>query len=89
MSNERGYGRTLNGVVISDKMQKTITIEVTTRVRHKRYSKFMTRKTKYHAHDEKEVSSMGDLVSVVECRPMSKNKRWRLKEVLKKANNQE
>lgn len=89
MSNERGYGRTLKGIVVSDKMSKTITIEVTTRVRHKKYSKFLTKKTKYHAHDEKEVSSFGDFVAVVESRPMSKNKRWRLKEILKKADNKE
>lgn len=81
----RGYGRTLTGVVTSDKMQKTITVMVERTVPHKQYSKYIKRRAKYHAHDEKNECGIGDTVMIVEARPTSKTKRWRLQKVLEKA----
>lgn len=83
--NERGFGRVLRGVVTSDKMDKTITVEVTRTVRHPRYNKFIQRRAKYHAHDEGNAASAGDTVEIVESRPLSKSKRWRLQTVVERA----
>ncbi len=85
MSNERGYGRVLRGTVISDKMDKSITVEVTRTVRHPRYNKFIKRRARYHAHDEQNQCGAGDTVEIVESRPLSKTKRWRLRSVVEKA----
>ena len=82
---ERGFGRTLQGVVTSDKMDKTITIEVTRTVPHKRYNKFIKRRAKYHAHDERGEAGMGDTVIIVEAGPLSKSKRWRLQKIVEKS----
>jgi small subunit ribosomal protein S17 len=82
---ERGFGRTLVGFVTSDKMEKTITVEVTRTVSHKDYGKFIKRAAKYHAHDEQGTAGIGDKVEIVESRPLSKSKRWRLRKVLEKA----
>jgi small subunit ribosomal protein S17 len=82
---ERGFGRTLQGVVTSDKMMKTITVEVTRTVPHKRYNKFIKRRAKYHAHDDRAEAAIGDTVVIVEAGPLSKTKRWRLQRVLEKA----
>ncbi|MFZ9887415.1 MAG: 30S ribosomal protein S17 [Myxococcota bacterium] len=82
---ERGFGRVLQGVVTSDKMAKTITIAVTRTVPHKDYNKFIKRQAKYHAHDEREEAHVGDTVEIVEARPLSKTKRFRLQRVLEKA----
>ncbi len=68
--------RILQGVVVSDKMEKTITVKVERRVMHPLYKKFIKRSKKYAAHDENNVCKTGDLVSIRECRPLSKNKRW-------------
>lgn len=84
---ERGLRRKLTGVVTSDKMQKTIVVQVTRRVKHEQYKKYINIKKKFHAHDEKEQASMGDLVLLEESRPLSKFKRWILKEVVKKNEN--
>lgn len=73
------------GVVISDKMEKTRTIAVQRSVRHPFYKKIIRRTSTFHAHDEKNVSRAGDTVKIVETRPLSKLKRWRLVEVLNKA----
>ena len=73
------------GVVISDKMEKTRTIAVQRSVRHPFYKKIIRRTSTFHAHDEKNVSKAGDTVKIVETRPLSKLKRWRLVEVLNKA----
>ena len=81
----RGYGRTLRGVVTSDKMDKTITVMVERTVRHKSYNKFIKRRAKYHAHDEKNEAGIGDTVQIVEARPQSKTKRWRLQTIVEKA----
>ena len=71
------------GTVVSDKMDKTIVVEVTRRVPHPLYKKIIKKSRKYHAHDEEGKAVVGDRVSIEECRPVSRLKRWRLKEVLK------
>ena len=82
---ERGTGRTLRGVVKSDKMAKTISVEVVRTVRHPKYNKFIKKRARYYVHDEKGQAHAGDIVDIVECRPMSKLKRWRLQNVAEKA----
>ena len=77
--------RELVGEVVSDKMDKTIVVEVARRVRHPRYQKVMTLYKKFYAHDEKSEAGVGDKVRIVESRPLSKLKRWRLAGVLEKA----
>ena len=79
---ERGLRKTRVGVVTSDKMTKTIVVEVVRRVPHPRFRKIIKRTTKLYAHDEKGEAAVGDKVRVMECRPLSKSKRWRLIEVL-------
>ncbi|KIC92954.1 30S ribosomal protein S17 [Flavihumibacter solisilvae] len=81
---ERNLRKTRIGVVISNKMEKTITITVERRVKHPIYGKFVKKTTKFHAHDEKNECSIGDMVRIMETRPLSKTKRWRLVEVLEK-----
>jgi small subunit ribosomal protein S17 len=77
--------RTLTGRVVSDAMDKTITVLIERRVQHPLYGKFMTRSSKVHAHDEANVCGRGDLVRVEQCRPLSKTKSWRLIEIVEKA----
>jgi small subunit ribosomal protein S17 len=72
------------GVVSSNKMDKTITVNVERKVKHPLYGKFVKKTTKFHAHDEKNECSIGDTVKIMEARPMSKTKRWRLVEVVEK-----
>jgi small subunit ribosomal protein S17 len=78
--------RTLNGRVTSNGMDKTATVVVERRVQHPVYGKYIRRSTKLHVHDENNECNVGDVVSVTECRPMSKTKAWRLVEVLERAN---
>ena len=85
MSEVRGMRKTRVGVVVSDKMDKTITIAVKYRVRHPLYGKIMNRTTKIKAHDENNECGIGDKVKVMETRPLSKDKRWRLVEIIEKA----
>ena len=85
MSEVRGMRKTRVGVVVSDKMDKTITIAVKYRVRHPLYGKIMNRTTKIKAHDEKNECGIGDTVRVMETRPLSRDKRWRLVEIIEKA----
>jgi small subunit ribosomal protein S17 len=73
------------GVVVSDKMDKTITVKVTRASRHPVYNKMMKQATKFKAHDEKEEAKIGDTVRIAETRPTSKTKRWRLVEIVNKA----
>jgi small subunit ribosomal protein S17 len=73
------------GKVVSNKMTKTITIAVDRKVKHPIYGKFMNRTTKLMAHDEKNEAGIGDTVRIMETRPLSKNKRWRLVEIIEKA----
>jgi small subunit ribosomal protein S17 len=77
--------KTRVGVVVSDKMDKTITIAVKYRVRHPLYGKIMNRTTKIKAHDEKNECGIGDTVRIMETRPLSRDKRWRLVEIIEKA----
>ena len=72
------------GFVIKDKMQKTIVVNVERRVPHPLYSKVIKRRARFYAHDELGKAQIGDKVRIVECRPLSKSKRWRLVEILKK-----
>ena len=85
MSEERGMRKTRVGVVVSDKMDKTITVAVKYRVRHPLYGKIINRTTKLKAHDENNECGIGDTVRVMETRPLSRDKRWRLVEILEKA----
>ena len=85
MSEVRGMRKTRGGVVVSDKMDKTITIAVKYRVRHPLYGKIMNRTTKIKAHDENNECGIGDTVRVMETRPLSHDKRWRLVEIIEKA----
>ncbi|MAA73008.1 30S ribosomal protein S17 [Pseudomonas sp. HK3] len=77
--------RTLTGKVVSDKMDKTITVMIERRVKHPIYGKFVKRSTKLHAHDEQNECQIGDTVSVRECRPLSKSKTWMLVSVDERA----
>lgn len=80
----RNLRKTRIGVVASNKMDKTITIAVERKVKHPIYGKFVKKTTKFHAHDEKNECSIGDTVRIMETRPLSKTKRWRLVEIIEK-----
>jgi small subunit ribosomal protein S17 len=82
---DRGFRKVREGVVVSDKMDKTITVEVSNRVKHGMYSKVLSRSHKLKAHDEANTAGMGDRVLIMETRPLSATKRWRLVEILEKA----
>jgi len=81
---ERNLRKSRSGVVTSNKMDKTITVAVERKVKHPIYGKFIKKTTKLHAHDEKNECSEGDVVKIMETRPLSKTKRWRLVEVIEK-----
>ena len=81
---ERNLRKTRIGVVTSNKMEKTVTVAVERKVKHPIYGKFVKKTTKFHAHDEKNDCSIGDTVRIMETRPLSKTKRWRMVEVLEK-----
>ncbi|HEY2643126.1 MAG TPA: 30S ribosomal protein S17 [Galbitalea sp.] len=83
--NARGYRKVRRGYVTSDKMEKTIVVEVEDRVKHPLYGKVIRRTSKVKAHDENNSAGIGDLVLINETRPLSSTKRWRLVEVLEKA----
>lgn len=85
MSEQTKTARSATGRVISNKMNKTITVQVDRRIRHPQYGKIVTRHTKLHAHDESNECQEGDLVQIEECRPLSKSKAWRLVKVLDRA----
>jgi small subunit ribosomal protein S17 len=80
----RNLRKTRIGVVTSNKMTKTITVKVERKVKHPIYGKFVKKSTSFHAHDEKNEASIGDVVRIMETRPMSKTKRWRLVEIVEK-----
>jgi len=82
---ERGERKTREGYVVSDKMEKTIVVELEDRVKHPRYAKVIRRTTKVKAHDVQGVAGIGDRVLLAETRPLSATKRWRLVEILEKA----
>ena len=81
---ERNLRKTRTGVVTSNKMAKTITVAVERKVKHPIYGKFVKKTSKFHAHDEKNEASIGDVVRIMETRPLSKLKRWRLVEIVEK-----
>ena len=81
----RGFRKTREGIVVSDKMDKTITVEVSNRVAHGMYSKVMSRTHKLKAHDETNSAGTGDRVLIMETRPISASKRWRLVQIIEKA----
>ena len=81
----RGYRKVREGLVVSDKMEKTIVVEVEDRVKHGLYGKVIRRTNKLKAHDEQNVAGIGDRVQIMEARPTSATKRWRLVEILEKA----
>jgi len=85
VTEERGRRKVRVGLVVSDKMQKTIVVELEDRVKHPKYGKIIRTTTKVKAHDEQEVAGVGDRVQLMETRPLSATKRWRLVEVLEKA----
>ena len=82
---DRSDRKVREGIVVSDKMDKTITVEVSNRVKHGMYSKVMSRSSKLKAHDEQNTAGMGDRVLIMETRPLSATKRWRLVEILETA----
>jgi small subunit ribosomal protein S17 len=82
---ERNLRKERIGLVVSDKMDKTITVSVERKVKHPIYGKFVKKTTKFKAHDEQNESNAGDTVRIMETRPLSKLKRWRLVEVLERA----
>ena len=81
----RGYRKTRIGEVVSDKMDKTIVVAIKTKVRHPPYGKMVNRTRKFKAHDENNECGIGDTVKIMETRPLSKDKRWRLVEIVEKA----
>jgi len=83
--NSTSRKRKLVGVVVSNKMQKTVVVQVDRLVKHPLYKKYLKRKSKFYAHDQENECMIGDKVLIMECRPLSKQKRWRLIEILKKA----
>ncbi len=82
---ERGYRKSARGYVVSDKMDKTIVVEVEDRMKHPLYGKVLRRTKKLKAHDEQNTAGVGDLVVINETRPLSATKRWRLVEIVEKA----
>ncbi len=82
---ERGNRKSRVGVVVSNKMTKTVVVKVERRVANRQYGKIVTKAEKYKAHDEKQECKVGDRVRIVETRPMSKDKRWRVAETIEKA----
>ena len=79
---ERGHRKTQVGVVVSDKMEKTVVVKVDRLVKHSVYSKYIKRSENYKVHDELNSSKIGDRLQIIECRPLSKDKRWSLKQII-------
>ncbi len=86
MSEQAAANRTLQGRVVSDKMDKTVTVMIERRVKHPLYGKFVRRSTKVHAHDENNECRIGDVVVVEQCRPLSKTKSWRFVKLVERPN---
>jgi small subunit ribosomal protein S17 len=87
--NERGLRKERTGIVIRDRMQKTVVVSVERTVMHPKYKKYLRRRTKVKAHDESNQSHVGDRVLIVECRPLSRDKRWRVSKILERAKTME
>ena len=84
-SSEHGHRKTRTGVVVSNKMDKTAVVTVDRRVQHAKYKKFLTRRTRYKVHDERNECGVGDRVLITESRPLSRDKRWRLSKIVEKS----
>lgn len=82
---DRGNKRTIKGLVIQNKMDKTVVVRVETRSKHPMFHKYLRRHTKYKAHDATNSCNIGDMVTIVESRPLSREKRWRVQEILERA----
>ncbi|HSD95183.1 MAG TPA: 30S ribosomal protein S17 [Syntrophales bacterium] len=82
---QRGNKRTIKGVVVSNKMDKTVVVKTERLVKHAGFRKYMRQHQKYKAHDERNECGIGDTVMIVESRPLSRDKRWRVREILEKA----
>ena len=82
---ERGNRKTQTGVVVSDKMDKTVVVKVDWLVKHAVYNKYVKRSVKYKAHDEENTCKLGDRVIIVESRPLSKDKRWKVRQIIEKS----
>ena len=82
---KQGMKRQLTGVVVSDKMDKTVTVQVERLVKHRMYKKYIRRRAKFTAHDAQNACGIGDTVLITETRPLSKTKRWRVSEIVEKA----
>lgn len=82
---ERPLRKEMSGIVVSNKMDKTVVVKVEKLVQHEKYKKFIKKRKKYKAHDEKNQCHEGDKVLIVECRPLSKEKKWRVNKILEKA----
>lgn len=85
MSEQQKAARTLTGRVVSNKMDKTVTVAIDRMVMHPLYGKFVRRTTKVHAHDEDNACNEGDIVAITQCRPLSKTKSWRVVEIVERA----
>lgn len=85
MSQEQGKRKTLTGIVLSNKMDKTVVVRVERLVRHPKYLKTIKRRKKFKAHDENNTCQIGDKVLIEECRPLSREKRWRVRAILERA----
>lgn len=82
MTDQAKVIRTLTGRVVSNKMEKTITVLIERKVKHSMYGKYIKRSTKLHAHDEEQLCKEGDIVEILQCRPLSKTKSWRLHKIV-------
>lgn len=82
---ERGQGKVFRGTVRSDKMDKTVIVEVASRVKHPLYKKYVPYRKRFFAHDPKNECGVGDIVDISECRPISKNKTWRVLKIVRRA----
>jgi len=82
---KQGHKTEKVGEVVSTKMQKTIVVQVSRRVPHNLYKRIVTKRKKFYAHDEESTAKLGDVVRIVECRPLSRLKRWKLDEVIRRA----
>ncbi len=85
MKDQKKNKKTRVGVVVSDKMDKSVVVQTERTVRHRLYGKFIRRRTKFMAHDPENTCAMGDLILIEECRPLSRNKRWRVREIIERA----
>lgn len=85
MENRKTNKKVFTGLVVSDKMDKTIVVKITTKVLHPLYKKYVTKSVKYKAHDENNDANIGDTVKIMECRPISKDKCWNMQEVIERA----